>query len=219
MRAELTDVGVRELRSPSEVEDVLESPGTVMIVVNSICGCAAGKARPGIVMALEHERRPMWWPRYSLVPTSRPPSAHARRSCHIHRLRRQWRCCGTASLSTYSSVVRSKRGMRGRLLTCSGRHSTSTAKRLQHRRSSTPNSQSPNPNTSLLEVGSWSLGVDCCFIPPACASPDAGRGGDDRPESAASGRAMRGAPRHHDRFAPPMSHESTERGVRHWPRP
>ena len=58
MRAELTDVGVRELRSPSEVEDVLESPGTVMIVVNSICGCAAGKARPGIVMALEHERRP-----------------------------------------------------------------------------------------------------------------------------------------------------------------
>ena len=58
MRAELADVGVRELRSPSEVEDVLESPGTVMIVVNSICGCAAGKARPGIVMALEHERRP-----------------------------------------------------------------------------------------------------------------------------------------------------------------
>ena len=46
------------MRSPSEVEDVLESPGTVMIVVNSICGCAAGKARPGIVMALEHERRP-----------------------------------------------------------------------------------------------------------------------------------------------------------------
>ena len=58
MRAELADIGVRELRSPSEVENVLESPGTVMIVVNSICGCAAGKARPGIVMALEHERRP-----------------------------------------------------------------------------------------------------------------------------------------------------------------
>ena len=58
MRAELTDVGVRELRSPAEVEDALESPGTVMIVVNSVCGCAAGKARPGIAMALEHERRP-----------------------------------------------------------------------------------------------------------------------------------------------------------------
>jgi putative YphP/YqiW family bacilliredoxin len=58
MRAELTNAGVRELRSPSDVESVLASPGTVMIVVNSICGCAAGKARPGIVMALQHERKP-----------------------------------------------------------------------------------------------------------------------------------------------------------------
>jgi putative YphP/YqiW family bacilliredoxin len=58
MRAELANVGVRELRSSSEVDDAIASPGTVMIVVNSICGCAAGKARPGIVMALEHERRP-----------------------------------------------------------------------------------------------------------------------------------------------------------------
>ena len=58
MRAELTSAGVRELRSPSDVDTVLASPGTVMIVVNSICGCAAGKARPGIVMALQHERTP-----------------------------------------------------------------------------------------------------------------------------------------------------------------
>jgi putative YphP/YqiW family bacilliredoxin len=58
MRAELTDAGVRELRSSSDVEDALRSSGTVMIVVNSVCGCAAGKARPGIVMALQHERRP-----------------------------------------------------------------------------------------------------------------------------------------------------------------
>src|SRR4030095_12959871 len=58
MRAELTDAGVRELRSLSDVDDALAAPGTVMIVVNSICGCAAGKARPGIVMALEHDRRP-----------------------------------------------------------------------------------------------------------------------------------------------------------------
>jgi putative YphP/YqiW family bacilliredoxin len=58
MRAELTNAGVRELRSPSEVEAALASSGTVMIVVNSICGCAAGKARPGIVMALQHERKP-----------------------------------------------------------------------------------------------------------------------------------------------------------------
>jgi len=58
MRAELTDAGVRELRSPSDVDQALAAPGTVMIVVNSVCGCAAGKARPGIVMALEHARRP-----------------------------------------------------------------------------------------------------------------------------------------------------------------
>jgi putative YphP/YqiW family bacilliredoxin len=58
MRAELTNAGVRELRSPSDVETALASSGTVMIVVNSICGCAAGKARPGIVMALQHERKP-----------------------------------------------------------------------------------------------------------------------------------------------------------------
>jgi len=58
MRAELTSAGVRELRSSSDVETALASSGTVMIVVNSICGCAAGKARPGIVMALQHERTP-----------------------------------------------------------------------------------------------------------------------------------------------------------------
>ena len=58
MRAELTDAGIQELRSPSDVDRALSTSGTVMIVVNSICGCAAGKARPGIVMALEHERRP-----------------------------------------------------------------------------------------------------------------------------------------------------------------
>jgi putative YphP/YqiW family bacilliredoxin len=58
MRAELANAGVRELRSPTDVETALASSGTVMIVVNSICGCAAGKARPGIVMALQHERKP-----------------------------------------------------------------------------------------------------------------------------------------------------------------
>ena len=58
MRAELTRVGVRELRSPAEVDEAVQSNGTVMVVVNSICGCAAGKARPGIAMALQHPRRP-----------------------------------------------------------------------------------------------------------------------------------------------------------------
>lgn len=58
MRQELTALGVRECRTPKDVEDVLKSPGVVMMVVNSVCGCAAGKARPGIAMALRHTNRP-----------------------------------------------------------------------------------------------------------------------------------------------------------------
>ena len=47
MREELTRYGVRELREAVDVDQVLtETPGTVMVVVNSVCGCAAGKARP-----------------------------------------------------------------------------------------------------------------------------------------------------------------------------
>lgn len=58
MRAELTRLGVEELRTPEQVDDAVSRTGTVMIVVNSVCGCAAGKARPGIAMALQHGRTP-----------------------------------------------------------------------------------------------------------------------------------------------------------------
>jgi putative YphP/YqiW family bacilliredoxin len=58
MRAELTRVGVRELRTAAEVDEAVSTKGTVMIVVNSVCGCAAGKARPGVALALQHARRP-----------------------------------------------------------------------------------------------------------------------------------------------------------------
>ena len=58
MRAELTSLGVRELRTAAEVDQAATTPGVTMIVVNSMCGCAAGKARPGIAMALRHGRRP-----------------------------------------------------------------------------------------------------------------------------------------------------------------
>jgi putative YphP/YqiW family bacilliredoxin len=58
MRAELTNVGARELRTSEDVDAALHQQGTVMIVVNSVCGCAAGKARPGIAMALQHDKRP-----------------------------------------------------------------------------------------------------------------------------------------------------------------
>jgi len=58
MRQELTAVGAKECRTPEDVDAALKEPGVVMMIVNSVCGCAAGKARPGIAMALEHTTRP-----------------------------------------------------------------------------------------------------------------------------------------------------------------
>jgi putative YphP/YqiW family bacilliredoxin len=55
MRQELTRLGVQETRTPEDVDAVLGlNAGTVMMVVNSMCGCAAGRARPGIALALKH---------------------------------------------------------------------------------------------------------------------------------------------------------------------
>jgi putative YphP/YqiW family bacilliredoxin len=58
MRQELTDLGARECRTAADVDAAVQSPGVVMMVVNSVCGCAAGKARPGIALALRHPNRP-----------------------------------------------------------------------------------------------------------------------------------------------------------------
>ena len=59
MRQELTRLGVRELKTADEVDTLLRGEhGTVMVVVNSMCGCAAGKARPGIARALQHSVKP-----------------------------------------------------------------------------------------------------------------------------------------------------------------
>jgi putative YphP/YqiW family bacilliredoxin len=59
MREELTRLGVEELKTVEAVDlALMDSKGTVMVVVNSICGCAAGKARPGVALALQHEPRP-----------------------------------------------------------------------------------------------------------------------------------------------------------------
>ena len=59
MREDLTRFGVEETRTPEELDKVIrETPGTVMVVVNSVCGCAAGLARPAIGMAMSHPNRP-----------------------------------------------------------------------------------------------------------------------------------------------------------------
>ena len=59
MRGEMTDMGAKELKTAADVDDAVKNTkGTLMIVVNSVCGCAAGKARPGIAMALKHAVKP-----------------------------------------------------------------------------------------------------------------------------------------------------------------
>jgi putative YphP/YqiW family bacilliredoxin len=57
MRSDLTQYGVEEARTPHAVDELLRS-GTVLMVVNSVCGCAAGRARPAVGMALQHPVRP-----------------------------------------------------------------------------------------------------------------------------------------------------------------
>ena len=58
MREELIRAGINEARTAEEVDAALAEPGTTLVVVNSICGCAAGKARPGIRLALAKLRQP-----------------------------------------------------------------------------------------------------------------------------------------------------------------
>jgi bacilliredoxin len=59
MREELTRLGIEELRTAADVDRVLQcQPGTIMVVVNSICGCAAGRMRPAVRMALQQTTKP-----------------------------------------------------------------------------------------------------------------------------------------------------------------
>jgi putative YphP/YqiW family bacilliredoxin len=58
MKAELTTAGFVELLSPTDVDNAVKSDGTVLVVVNSVCGCAAGAARPGVKKSLENGKKP-----------------------------------------------------------------------------------------------------------------------------------------------------------------
>ncbi len=61
MRDELVRIGFEELMTPEEVDRALaREEGTTLVVVNSVCGCAAGKARPGVSLALGHSVKPDW---------------------------------------------------------------------------------------------------------------------------------------------------------------
>jgi putative YphP/YqiW family bacilliredoxin len=58
MRQELVSAGIAEARTAAEVESAVRQKGTVLVVVNSVCGCAAGKMRPGVRAALRNSARP-----------------------------------------------------------------------------------------------------------------------------------------------------------------
>lgn len=59
MREEMVRMGARELRTPAEVDEALgDQKGTMLVFVNSVCGCAAGNARPALALALQHPVRP-----------------------------------------------------------------------------------------------------------------------------------------------------------------
>lgn len=58
MKADLTKAGMQELLSPEAVDTVLNESGTTLIVINSVCGCAAGSMRPGVKLALKHSKLP-----------------------------------------------------------------------------------------------------------------------------------------------------------------
>ena len=58
MREELTTLGVKELQTPEQVDQAMKSEGTTLVFVNSVCGCAAGSARPGLRLSLMNEKKP-----------------------------------------------------------------------------------------------------------------------------------------------------------------
>lgn len=58
MKNELTSKGFKEILTPQDAENAIKSSGTVLIVINSVCGCAAGSARPGVILSLMNDKKP-----------------------------------------------------------------------------------------------------------------------------------------------------------------
>ena len=58
MKAELADAGFRELLTVEDVTDALDSQGTTLVAINSVCGCSAGSMRPAVIQAMENEKTP-----------------------------------------------------------------------------------------------------------------------------------------------------------------
>lgn len=58
MKQELTASGFKDLTTPAMVQEEISKPGTLLIVINSVCGCAAGACRPGVLLSLKHSQKP-----------------------------------------------------------------------------------------------------------------------------------------------------------------
>ena len=58
MKAEMTAVGFEELLTPANVDTAMNREGTTLLFINSVCGCSAGTARPGVRMAIKHAKKP-----------------------------------------------------------------------------------------------------------------------------------------------------------------
>lgn len=58
MKEELTSAGFEDCATPDSISNAIKSEGTVLVVVNSVCGCAAGACRPGVKLSLNHEKKP-----------------------------------------------------------------------------------------------------------------------------------------------------------------
>lgn len=79
-REELTSLGVQELLKPEDVDTIMKMSGTTLVVINSVCGCAAGTARPGVSLALVQEKKP---DRIATVFAGQDLEATARFRSHI----------------------------------------------------------------------------------------------------------------------------------------
>jgi putative YphP/YqiW family bacilliredoxin len=110
MREELTQLGFQELRNPADVDATMDvKDDTLLVVVNSVCGCAAGKARPGVALAMRNHNRP---DRLATVFAGMDIEATARAREFFHRRPRRSRCSRTAACCTCWSGKTSRAGTR-----------------------------------------------------------------------------------------------------------
>jgi putative YphP/YqiW family bacilliredoxin len=100
MREELTRAGLKEARTAADVDAALAESGTTMVVVNSICGCAAGKMRPGVRLAMQHTTKPDHAVTVFAARTARRPRRRAATLAATRRPRRRSQFCATGSWCT-----------------------------------------------------------------------------------------------------------------------